>query len=110
MSLAQLKKGDLVKVLVGKDRGKTGLIERVMPRQGRLIVSGINLVKKHLRPQPRYRTGGITSQPAAVNLANVALICPHCQRPTKISRPLMTDRRQRTCKKCHQLIDHYDSP
>lgn len=106
MSLANIHLGDFVKIIAGKDKGKTGTVEKVFPHMSRVIVAGINVVKKHARPGGRYPTGGIISKSMPASSSNIMLMCPHCQRPTRISRSVTPSFQARLCKKCGQNIDH----
>ena len=117
----KVRKGDLVQMLSGKDRGKQGRVIEARPRERRLIVENLNLVKRHTRPQPmkdssrmggtQMTPGGVIQKPSAVPISNVMLVCPTCNRPTRIG---MTSKevkgrevRVRVCKRadCLQEID-----
>src|ERR687886_3060144 len=90
----KVKKGDLVQVVSGKDRGKQGRILEAHPREGRVIVENLNMVKKHRRPrplrdssrmgQPQIQPGGVFDVAAAVPVSTVMIVCPACNRPTRI--------------------------
>src|SRR5437764_8885004 len=90
----KLKKGDVVQVLAGKDRGKQGRIIDARPRDGKVVVENLNLAKRHQRPRPLRDTsrmggsqmtpGGIIERPAAVSVSNVMLVCPTCKLPTRV--------------------------
>ncbi len=100
-----VKKGDQVLILSGKDKGKKGKVLRSIPTEGRVLVEGINIVKKHNRPRQRVQ-GGIQEQPAPVNSSNVMVICPACKTPTRIARKELKDgNKVRACKKCRENID-----
>lgn len=96
----RIKKGDMVKMLSGKDRGKTGKVLRVVPEDGRLAVEGLNLIKKHLRPRKRGEKGQIATIPALVDASNVALVCTACGKPTRVGYAVTEGRKHRVCKKC----------
>ena len=117
----KVRKGDLVQMLTGKDRGKQGRVIESRPRERRVIVENLNVVKRHTRPQPMKESsrmggtqmtpGGVIQKPSAVPISNVMLVCPTCNRPTRIG---MTSKevkgrevRVRVCKRadCHQDID-----
>jgi large subunit ribosomal protein L24 len=117
----KIKKGDLVQMLSGKDRGKQGHVIDARPRERRVVVENLNVVKRHTRPQPMKESsrmggtqmtpGGVISKPSAVPVSNVMLVCPTCNRPTRIG---MTSKeikgrevRVRVCKRadCLQEID-----
>ncbi len=100
-----VKKGDQVLVLSGKDRGKKGKVLRSYPDEGRVMVEGINIVKKHTKPKQRVQ-GGINEQPAPVQSSNLMVICPACKAPTRLGRMQLKDgTRVRACKKCGENID-----
>jgi large subunit ribosomal protein L24 len=101
-----VRKGDQVVVIAGKDRGKRGTIERVFPEKSRVIVDGVNMVKRSLRRQPGALQAGIIDKPAPLARANVMLVCPNCQEPTRESRTTLPDGKHvRVCKKCGEIID-----
>ena len=81
---ARIRKGDRVMVISGKDRGKTGLVMEVRPSEQRVIVEGLNIVKRHTKPRPPNEPGGVIERPAPVHLSNVALIDPKDDRPTRV--------------------------
>lgn len=91
-----MKKGDKVKILLGKDRGKEGTVERVFPKKGKALILGVNVYKRHVKKQGQTE-GGIIEIPKPVDISNVALICPWCKKPTRVSR-------LRMCKKCKKEI------
>ena len=102
----KIKKGDLVQVISGKDKGKRGEVLRVIPKQNKVVVSGVNVVKKHQRPTARYREGGIIEQPAPIYASKVMVVCPSCGRPTRVGYKFIeNERKVRYCKKCGEIID-----
>lgn len=97
----KIKKGDTVLVQVGKDRGKTGKVLAVFPRERRLIVEGRNIVKKHVRPRRAGEKGQRIEVPAPMPVARVMLVCPSCGKATRVGiRRPESGPRQRQCKKC----------
>lgn len=105
MSL-RIKKGDTVLVLSGKDKDKKGRILAVMPKKERVIVEGVNIIKKHQKPSRKYPQGGIIEKEAPINISKVLLICPKCDKPTRIGARFLEDgRKVRVCKKCGEVID-----
>jgi large subunit ribosomal protein L24 len=106
-----IKKGDTVIILTGKDRGKQGVVSRAMPQVNKVIVEGLNLVKKHVRPQNRTTQGGIIEKAMPIHVSNTMLICTECGRPTRVGherRPMGADQKMRpvrVCKKCHKVIE-----
>jgi large subunit ribosomal protein L24 len=100
----KLRKGDRVKVLTGKDRGKDGEIMRVLPDRDKVIVDGVNVAKKHQRSTRATMQGGIIDKDMPVPAANVALLCPSCG-PTRIGYRFDDDGRKiRICKKCRSDV------
>jgi large subunit ribosomal protein L24 len=102
-----IKKNDNVLVITGRDRGKRGRVLRVIPTRGRLVVEGVNFIKRHTRPNPqRNIQGGIVEREAALAASNVQLVCPECGAPTRIGRRVLDDgRRVRFCVKCKGVVD-----
>jgi len=101
MAGLKIKKGDKVRVLTGKDRGKSGNVTRVLPDAGKVIVDGVNVAKKHQKATRATMQGGIIDKDMPIPVANVALICPACGKPTRVGYRVDTDgTKTRTCKKC----------
>ncbi len=101
MSGLKIKKGDRVKVLTGKDRGKDGEVTRVLPTAGKVIVDGVNVAKKHQRATRATMQGGIIDKDMPIPVANVALICPACGKHTRVGYKIDNDgTKVRVCKKC----------
>lgn len=102
-----IKKNDNVLVIAGRDRGKRGRVLQVIPDKGRVIVEGVNFIKRHTRPNPQKNVkGGIVQREASVNASNVQLVCPECGSPTRIGRRVLDDgRRVRVCVKCKGVVD-----
>lgn len=101
-----IKKGDTAIVLTGKDKGKQGRVLSVLPKKERVIIEGLNIIKKHMRPNKQYTQGGIIEKEAPIHISNVMLLCPKCNKPTRIANALLDDgRKQRRCKKCNEVID-----
>jgi large subunit ribosomal protein L24 len=97
----KVKKGDRVKVLTGKDRGAQGEVIRAMPEEGRVIVDGVNRVKKHQKATSATMQGGIIDKDMPIPVANVAIICPACGKPTRVGYRIEGDGTKiRVCKKC----------
>lgn len=101
----KIKKGDSVEVITGKDRGKRGPVERVLPMRGQVYVGGLNMVKRHQkRASTEGATGGIVEKPAPLDVSNVMLVCPNCDLKTRVAVNVIGDKRMRVCKKCHKEI------
>lgn len=104
MSL-RIRKGDKVIVISGRDKGKTGKVLSVAMQNLRVIVEGINLVKKHFRKRSESEPGGIKEIPSSLHMSNVSLFCPNCQRGVRFGVKISPDKSKiRTCKKCQQPI------
>jgi large subunit ribosomal protein L24 len=102
-----LRKNDNVIVISGRDRGKRGRVLRVVPSKNRLIVEGVNFIKRHTRANPqRNIKGGIVEREASLAASNVQLICPECGNPTRVGRQRLDDGRHvRICRKCKGVVD-----
>ncbi|HHY92512.1 MAG TPA: 50S ribosomal protein L24 [Firmicutes bacterium] len=101
-----VKKGDTVMVIAGKDRGKKGKILRVFPAEGRVLVEGLNMVKRHTRPTQKVQQGGIISKEAPLDASNVQLVCASCGKPARTGTKILSDgRRVRFCKSCGEVVD-----
>jgi large subunit ribosomal protein L24 len=101
MAGLKIKKGDRVQVLTGKDRGKTGQVTRAIPESGKLIVDGINVAKKHQKATKATMQGGIIDKDMPIPVANVAVVCPTCSKPTRVGYKIDGDgTKVRVCKKC----------
>jgi large subunit ribosomal protein L24 len=102
-----LRRNDNVVVTTGKDRGKRGRVLRVVPDKNRLVVEGVNIIKRHTKPNPqRNIKGGIVEREAAVHVSNVQLVCPECGKPTRIGKKILEDgRKVRICRKCEGVVD-----
>jgi len=107
----KIKKGDTVLIITGKDRGKQGTVSRAMPQDSKVIVEGLNIVKKHVRPQGQTRQGGVIEKAMPIHVSNTMLICTECGDPTRVGldrRPMGSDQKLRpvrVCKKCHKVIE-----
>ncbi len=105
MNSMNVKKGDTVVVLTGKDKGKEGTILRALPAKQRVVVEKVGVVKKALRPTQQNPQGGISSVEAPIHVSNVMLVCPACKQPTRVSsRRNEEGKKVRVCKKCNKDI------
>jgi large subunit ribosomal protein L24 len=96
----KIRKGDLVEMRVGKDRGKRGRIIEVRPAERRVIVEGLNLVRRHRRPRRAGQKGEIIALPRPVPVSNVMLVCPACDAATRVGVRRVEDSKLRVCKRC----------
>ena len=93
-----------MKVLSGKDRGKTGKVTRAMPDAGKALIDGLNLVKKHVRPRKQGEKGQRISIPAPIDISNLMMVCPKCSKPSRVGFKLKDENKFRICKKCGSEI------
>ena len=101
----RLKKGDLVTILKGKERGKKGKVLRILSEENRLVVEGLNYVKVYMRPSQQNPKGGIAQMEGKISRSNVQLICPRCSKSTRGGYQFLADKtKHRICKKCNEII------
>ena len=107
MAIPPIRKNDEVYILNGKDRGKSGRVLIVNPKKDRIVVEGVQMIKRHTRPNPQKNIkGGIVEREAPLSASNVQLVCPECSNPTRVGRKLLDDgRRVRYCRKCKGVVD-----
>ena len=106
----KIKKNDKVKILKGKDRGKTGKVLQIFPKEGRLSVEGLNILIKHLRPQKKGEKGQRIEFPGLINISNVALVCPKCDKSTRVGYKIIKNedgstKKFRICKSCQETLE-----
>jgi large subunit ribosomal protein L24 len=101
---ARIRAGDEVMVISGKDRGKTGRVLEVRPKEGRVLVEGLNLMKRHTKPRPPNQPGGVIERPAPIHLSNVSLIDPKDKRPTRVRIEVVDGKRVRVAARSGQRI------
>ena len=99
MSKVHVKSGDTVAVISGKDRGARGKVMAVSPKEGKVIVEKVNVVKKHVKPRKMGEAGGIIEAEAALYASKVQLLCPKCGRPTRVGYVVENGKKMRVCKK-----------
>ena len=102
-----IRRNDNVVITTGKDSGKRGRVLKVLPAKNRLIVEGINIIKRHTKPNPQRQVqGGIVQREASVHASNVQLVCPECGKPTRLGKKILGDgRKVRVCRKCEGVVD-----
>jgi large subunit ribosomal protein L24 len=102
----QIKKNDTVLVMAGKEKGKRGRVIAVYPRENRVLIEKLNMIKRHTRPNQQLRQGGIVEKESPISAANVKLICSKCDKPTGIARKAQGDgTRVRVCKACDATLE-----
>jgi len=104
-----IKKGDKVKILAGKDKGKTGKVLQIFPVEKKASVEGLNILVKHMRPRRDGEKGQRIEFPAPINISNIMLVCPICDKPTRVGHKIVevgkSNKKARVCKKCKQVAD-----
>ena len=100
----KFKKGDQIIVTIGKDKSRKGKIEKVFPKESRVMIPGINVFKRHLKRKDDKNPGGIIEVPRPIDVAKVALICKNCNKPTRIGYVVSKTGKDRVCRKCGQRI------
>jgi len=100
----EIKSGDTVLIIAGKDKGKSGKVTEAFPRDNKLIVEGLNIVKKHVRPKKEGEKGQRIEVSRPINVSNVQIICPKCKKATRIGHRVVNKIKTRICKKCLQDI------
>ena len=104
--MAKIRRDDTVMVIAGKDRGKSGKVNRVIREKDRVVVAGINIATKHVKNRPGIRQAGIIHVEAPLHISNVMLMCPHCAKPTRVGHRFQEDgTKVRVCKRCNDVID-----
>jgi len=102
----KIRRGDTVLVIAGKEKGKTGRVDRQLTGKNRVVVEGVNFITRHVRARPGVRQSGRVQQEAPIHISNVMLICNKCGRPTRPrTTHLETGERVRTCNRCKEIID-----
>lgn len=99
-----IKKGDTVKILSGNDKGKTGEVIEVIPKKEKIVVKGVNIRKKHVKPRKQGEQGGIIPVETAIHSAKANVVCSKCGKPTRIGYEIKDDKKIRICKKCGAKI------
>jgi len=100
----KIRKGDKVRIIKGKDRGRENTVEEVLPKKGKVLVSGLNIHKKAVRSKQQGQKGGTVEITRPLPVENVMLICPKCNKPTRVRYKVEEDKKRRICKKCQNLL------
>jgi large subunit ribosomal protein L24 len=104
--MSRVKREDIVMVISGKDRGKKGKVLKTIPSENKIIVEGVNFTKKHQRPTNQYREGGIIERESPIYVSKVMVVCPNCDKPTRVAHKILENgEKVRSCKKCGEIID-----
>ena len=101
-----IKKNDTVLVIAGKDKGKKGKVHFAYPREDKVLVEGVNFIKKHMKARGQVRQAGIIEREAPIDVSNVVLVCNKCNKPTRVAFRFLADgRKTRVCRSCGEVID-----
>ncbi|MFA5777153.1 MAG: 50S ribosomal protein L24 [Parcubacteria group bacterium] len=100
----RIRKGDQIQIIAGKDKGKSGKVLRVIPEKFRIVVEGLNLIKKHMKPKKGGEKGQRVEIPASINISNTMLVCSKCGKLTRIGFKVDKNEKLRICKKCKSEI------
>jgi len=100
-----IKKNDTVLVVTGKEKGKKGRVISVEPKNDKILIERINIIKRHMKPSKKYSQGGIIEKEAPLHISNVMLVCSKCDKPTRIGNTVLSDgKKARICKKCKEVV------
>jgi len=102
----KIRKNDTVVVIAGKDKGKKGKVRRTLPKKNRVLVEGLNMIKRHSRARRAARQAGIIELEAPIHVSNVMLLCDRCAKPTRVGFKILDDgKKVRICRSCQEVID-----
>lgn len=101
----KIKKGDKVKVIAGKDKGREGTVEKVYEKQTRVLIGGVNIYKKHIKKNEKMPQGGVVEIPRPIDTAKVMVICPKCGKLTRVGYKQTSSKKVRVCKKCESVLN-----
>lgn len=105
MAKLSIKKGDNVMVITGKDKGTAGEVLNVNPISGRIVVSGVNMVSKHVKPRSAQQAGGIIKREGTIDVSNVMVICPTCHEVVRVNHAVVDGKKVRVCNKCNASLE-----
>jgi len=100
----KIHKGDQALIISGKDKGRKGKVIEALPKDGRVVVEGLNIRKKHMRPKKSGEKGQIIEMPSPLDVSDLKIICPKCGKPARIGYKIEGKKKYRICKKCKQEI------
>ncbi len=101
----KIKTGDKVEIILGKDRGKSGKVIQIFLKDDKIVVEGLNKIKKHMRSGKRGEKGQIIELSAPIGVSNVMLLCPKCSKKARVGYKIDGEKKQRICKKCNEVIE-----
>lgn len=101
----KIRKEDQVMVMVGKEKGKTGKVSRVVPEKAVVFIEKLNMVKRHQKPTAKYKHGGIIEKEAPIAISNVMILCGKCKGPVRVGKKIDGEKNVRVCKKCGEVFD-----
>ncbi|MBI3752450.1 MAG: 50S ribosomal protein L24 [Deltaproteobacteria bacterium] len=102
----KIKKNDQVMIIKGREEGKTGRVVKVIPDKGRVVIEKLNMLKRHVKPSPKYKQGGIIEKEASLAISNVMLICDKCKGPVRVGRKVLDGGKiVRYCKQCGEVLE-----
>lgn len=100
----KVKKGDIIKLISGNDKGKQGKVLAVFPKEGLVVVEGVNMKKKHVRPKQQGKKGELVRIPAAFQASRAMLVCSKCGKPTRVGFRIIENKKYRICKRCGEAL------
>jgi large subunit ribosomal protein L24 len=101
-----IKKNDTIVVLSGKEKNKRGRVLSVYPIKEQVLVEKVNVIKRHMKPSKKYAQGGIIEREAPLHISNIMLLCPKCNKPTRVGNTMLqTGKKVRVCRKCREVMD-----
>lgn len=100
----KIKKGDKIKITAGKDKGKKGVVEKVYKKANKVLITGLNMYKRHVKKNEKMPQGGIVDLPRAIDVSKLALVCLKCEKITRIGFKVEKNKKYRICRKCDSKI------
>ncbi len=100
----KIKKGDKIEVIAGKDKGRTGKVEKVYRKQNKVLILNINIYRKHVKKSEQFPQGGMVEVPRPIDVSKIMLICPSCKSKTRVAFEVRKGKKVRICKKCKAVI------
>lgn len=100
----KFRKGDKVKVIYGKDKGRDGIVERIYNKANKALVRGINIFKKHIKKSEKTPQGGVVEVPRPIDISKLMLVCPKCSKITRVGYEIVKGKKFRVCKKCKSRL------